>query len=430
MSRRKSICLALLCAALALLCSGCFMRSPDELLTLPQQAEDYYNLQQAIDTAMHDATYCAPTGGDNRQPVQMKDLNGDGVNEAIAFAKAEGELPLKIYVFRRNGALFSQVACLEGDGAGFDTVQFSQLDGKDGLEMVVTRQLSEGVPQMVSVYVWSGDTMGEAFSGSFRQFQLLDVDGDECDELFVLSDDAASREALALIYKWQNGQMTAIGAAPASTSAESLVRLQTGKTSDGVAALFCSQAVDEAQMVTDVFVWSGDALRNVTRQSPEDAPVPYPAILAPTDVDGSGATRLPRVDEGASGEDCLLVEWYAVTSDGTGADSFYACHHADGAWYLLLNDNWLNHLRMECITGEDYHLTTLICLTDEGKEEEICTICAYFGADGEQWAVENGYFTLGSRTGATYCARLGPVARADGVSQQTLRFYLQRQAAE
>lgn len=104
---KRRILVGILPVLLIILLSGCFVLDPDELLTLPKQAEDYYNLQQAIDEVMKDAEYSAPISGENRQAVQLKDLDGDGNNEAVLFAKTEGEHPLKIYVFNRVGAVFS-----------------------------------------------------------------------------------------------------------------------------------------------------------------------------------------------------------------------------------------------------------------------------------------------------------------------------------
>ncbi|MCC8356721.1 MAG: hypothetical protein LJU34_02545, partial [Oscillospiraceae bacterium] len=69
---------------LSLTCAGCM--SADELYSLPQQQEEYIQLQELIGQRIDEGgEYAAPTGGSNRQSVQLRDLDGDGVAEALAF---------------------------------------------------------------------------------------------------------------------------------------------------------------------------------------------------------------------------------------------------------------------------------------------------------------------------------------------------------
>lgn len=84
--------LALLAAALTLLLSGCFVKTVDELYTLPRHSDEYDRLELAIDAVLsgQSAAYSAPVSGPNQQSVQLADLDGDGQEEAIAFLKAAG----------------------------------------------------------------------------------------------------------------------------------------------------------------------------------------------------------------------------------------------------------------------------------------------------------------------------------------------------
>ena len=91
--RRKQLGLALLSAALTLLLTGCFVKTVDELYTLPRHSDEYDRLELAIEKVLtsQNASYAAPVSGVNQQSVQLADLDGDGMDEAIAFLKAAGE---------------------------------------------------------------------------------------------------------------------------------------------------------------------------------------------------------------------------------------------------------------------------------------------------------------------------------------------------
>ena len=69
--RAKRLLLAALTALLALLLSGCFVKTVDELYTLPQHSDDYNRLEQAIESGMsaQRAVYAAPVSGINQQSV-------------------------------------------------------------------------------------------------------------------------------------------------------------------------------------------------------------------------------------------------------------------------------------------------------------------------------------------------------------------------
>ena len=137
--------LALLAAALTLLLSGCFVKTVDELYTLPRHSDEYDNLQMAIDEVMaaDGCSYSAPVSGSNQQSVQLADLDGDGEEEAIVFARTAREKPLKAYVFDKKDGAYQNVAVIEGNGTAFARVEYVDLDGETGQEILIA--IGEGL---------------------------------------------------------------------------------------------------------------------------------------------------------------------------------------------------------------------------------------------------------------------------------------------
>ena len=90
---------ALALAALCLLLGGCAMNvSTDKLYALPSLPAEYASLEAEINALLSDgAEHAAPISGSNLQSVQMVDLDGDGVEEAVAWisvATTTGSLAL------------------------------------------------------------------------------------------------------------------------------------------------------------------------------------------------------------------------------------------------------------------------------------------------------------------------------------------------
>ena len=147
------MCLVMLAA---LLLSGCAMRTIDELYSPPRRSEEYGRLQSAIDIAMAGLNYSAPLTGENQQAVQMADLDGNGVEEYLVFARGNSDKPMQILIFTQeeDGSVQIQEV-IASDGSAFELVQYAQIDGKPGLELIVGRQVSEQLMGSVSVYSFS-----------------------------------------------------------------------------------------------------------------------------------------------------------------------------------------------------------------------------------------------------------------------------------
>ena len=142
MAAGKKWVLALLLSVLLL--GGCGLRSGNELYSLPKLSGDNYHLQEVID-ALRAAggEYSAPISGSNVQALQMHDLDGDGVQEAVAFFRfSNDEKPLKVYIFKKQpDGKYGEMAVISGEGTGFSSVRYENLVSSAQKELVLTWQL-------------------------------------------------------------------------------------------------------------------------------------------------------------------------------------------------------------------------------------------------------------------------------------------------
>ncbi len=152
-SARAKKCILGMALLVALTMSGCLNERMDELFTLPRPSQEYLKLQDAIEEVLDTGVvYSAPAGGNNRQSVQLWDFDGDGVSEAVAFFSGPGEKPLKLYVLKKNAdEVYEPALILEGEGTGFASVDYSDLDDDGWLEIIVSRRISAEL-RMLRVY--------------------------------------------------------------------------------------------------------------------------------------------------------------------------------------------------------------------------------------------------------------------------------------
>ena len=130
MGKRMLGCLVLAICMLGL--GGCMFGNVDEMYALPKSSEAYVNLQAKINQEKGSAEYIAPLSGENRQTIQLVDVDGDGVQEAVAFFRdTTSENPLKIVIFKQDEHEEYQVYTrIEGVGSEIESIDYLDLGGK------------------------------------------------------------------------------------------------------------------------------------------------------------------------------------------------------------------------------------------------------------------------------------------------------------
>ena len=168
---RKFVILIL--ALLALLLAGCTVQTVDDMYAPPKRSEEYSNLQSAIDRSMAGLAYCAPISGDHQQTVQIADLDGDGEEEYLLFAKGNEDRPLRILIFKKYNGVYSLANTIESNGTAFEQVEYVQMDGNGGVEIVIGYQINNQVLRAVNVYTFKQGQAEQLFSSNYTKFLTL-----------------------------------------------------------------------------------------------------------------------------------------------------------------------------------------------------------------------------------------------------------------
>ena len=238
---------ALALAALCLLLGGCATNvSTDKLYALPSLPAEYASLEAEINALLSDgAEHAAPISGSNLQSVQMVDLDGDGVEEAVAFfRKATDERPVKIYFFRSNGDSYEQMALIEGTASSIYSITYYDLDG-DGRREILVGFKSGTELQVLAVYTLRGSEPLNLLTTAYLRYAVSDLNGDGRQELTVLYSGEENR-CMADCYTWDDRELSCISTLELSFSASELSRVAAGALSDGQQALYVTGVADNS----------------------------------------------------------------------------------------------------------------------------------------------------------------------------------------
>ena len=263
---KKRILLLVLATLTALLFTGCAMRTVEEMYALPKRSEEFNEMQSAIDTAMYGMTYASPHSGENQQTVQMADLDGDGTDEILVFAKGASEKPLQVLIFTQdaNGHVRT-METIGSNGLAFEQVEYVDFDDQPGSELVVGIRVGDQVQRSVAVYTFRNGDAELMLMNGYSKFVTCDLDGNDRAELMVLRPgEQETQQGMAVLYQYGNGQIERSVEMSLSESPENIRRIMQADLENGIPAIFVASAVGQDAIVTDVLTLRENQLINIT----------------------------------------------------------------------------------------------------------------------------------------------------------------------
>lgn len=410
----------------SLLLSGCALRTVDEMYSPPKRSAEYEDLQRAIDSSMAGLEYCAPLSGENQQTVQMADLNGDGSEEYLLFAKGTSDSPMQILIFSRSEESCQLIETIECRGSAFELIEYVDIDGKPGMELVVGLRVSDQILGYLSVYTFSGGAAEQLMAVNYSKFVTSDLDGNGVHELMVISPGESEEDnAVVALYSYEDGAMSRSREAALSESADHIKRIMVSTLYDGVPAVYVASSVEEGAIITDVFALKNGRFTNVSLSNESGTSVQTLRnyYVYADDIDNDGVLELPDLIPMVSREDSSpasaqrLIRWYAMKLNGAEVDKMYTFHNFDSGWYLQLDEEWASRVS---VTQKNGNFEFYLWDTEYHNALKLFTIDALTGSDREEQAAEEGRFILSKTDAVVYAARLEDTAQSVGITPESL----------
>ncbi len=424
--RIKFLFPALLVAAIVTL-SGC-VRTVDELYRVPRRSEGYQNLQAVMDQQLMELQYSAPSNGENQQAVQTADLDGDDVEEVLLFAKGSDDHPLKVIIFSLSDGEYRVSAKIERPGTSFDQVEYVQMDGRPGLEIVIGTELSDQLLRNVAVYRMENDETEQLMSTNYRKFLSCNLTENGNSDLMVLcSREEEPDHGIVELYSLTEDGIGLRGEARLSQSIDQLKRITIGGLSGGQQAAFVASAVDSETMVTDVFAMVDGTLTNVAQSNESGTSVKTLRNLYvySEDIDHDGEmeipslipVQMPKTAAPDTGKE-HLIRWYSITSRGGEVTKTYTYHNYQQGWYMTLDEEPAERI---CVVQSQSGCFDFLLWDCSGTElTKLWTVYVLTGDNRSALAAKDNRFILLKTDSTVYAAELAPEAVQIGVTEEDL----------
>lgn len=357
----------LLAAGLLLLLTGCFSQSVEELYAPPRAPDDYLKLDNKINEVLNEGgEYAAPLTGEYTQKVQLQDLDGDGVQEAIAFFRvSSSERPLKIYVYRQTGDNYEVAAIIEGEGSAINYVAYENLDNSPSKEIIVSWQMMSDQNHSLAAYSINNDHVLELMRTSYTNFQICDIDQDSQGEIVVVQTGVTEESNRVELYNYQDGMMELNSSAPLSRNVTGLPDggVKTGYLQDNIPAVFVSStygrsgtaqnytdiSYSESGQITDIFAWKDGRIQNITLDpdtGESDNTIRWYTAVTAKDINNDGILELPDPyalpdpNSTSVAVNFWAIRWRQYDIDGKPHLVFTTYYNDRDGWYFILPDDW------------------------------------------------------------------------------------------
>lgn len=437
MNKRRAV-LCLICA-LALLSSvlcGCDVgpHSIESLMRPPHAGSDK-GLEKALNTLLGSGiSLHAPQSGAYHTAVTLRDLNGDGRQEAVVFYSRATD-SVRLCVLRQNESGWQKISDFPGDGSGVYSLEFDDMNGDGASELFVSWYLFNDKSKK-ALTVYSVSTVEKELSvsvcttESYDHYVLTDVKNNGEKQLFIAYADVSKTPIAASIKRIgldDAGHVFTAGSLPMDPRVvriESLlIDLPNGQAHP---RLFADALLSDNQMITEVFLWSderdqydcpfhpnGEGFNTATRRG---------GTLKCADVDNDGLIEIPLrkkfiqsdADEVAAG---YLLAWCGMEGETLTPQIYYAVNVAQD-YRLFLPREWNGAVFVHCDDAAQWSFVN-------GRGETLFSVAVQESAALKENNATVTVLDDTSSPGMTYYCRVTEKGKAFGVTEEALKSYFE-----
>ena len=409
----------ILAAVFCLFLTGCDTvgSGVDKLIVPPKLEGDLYPVQQALeDSAGDNLILKYPLSGLYRSAFILKDLDGDGRDEAIALYGIAGETSLSIHinVISSDGDEWKSRGDLSLIGSDVESVTFADLDNDGTLEIIVGWMVYGTVDKKVGVYTFDGTALIQRALEPYTNFLCAELTDKGGEDLVVLHLNTTEKTAGAKVFSLTKEGISELGSVALDGGVSSYLSPVVSTLTDGTPALYVD-ALKGNGILTEI-VWFNEGVLSslFDPAAPEAQPTYRTGTVSSRDFDGDGIIDIPLLELLESTADLgetdkvYYTNWCSFSGSNFRINQSVFMNYTDG--YGITVPTELKK-RIFLLRNTETRMRTLFSYDPETEMsgEELFRILAVNPADYESGQYESGGFTLLEKTETiAYLAAVNP----------------------
>ena len=409
-----------------LMLGGCTFPSGDDLLAAPRPSTNYQSLQIELEQLIASGiSYTAPMEGENRSSVQLVDLDGDGVDEAVAFFRGSTSASsntFQVYVYQKQNDQYICTGSVEGQATAIQSVDYPVItpEGKRG--MVITWRLTgDGTGALTMCDFDENCAPGVLLETEYIAMELTDLTGDGARDLLLMTTDPDGRR-VARLYQYQNDMLLQAGEVSTSLETASVERMRSGRVQPSQPAVFAEERMASGVgLTTDIFVYHEGTLMNLALDGEDSITrsTYRPISVYASDINADGVTELPRAvlmagyDDAAASDAIFMLDWYVYSPERPPVAVATTYDNISDGWRLSIDPAWHDRITAVKTTENNLSKVEFYEYLGSGNQRPLFSIYMATGATREYYAGRSDLIQLGESSQAVYFAKLAADTQGD-----------------
>lgn len=345
-----------------------------------------------------------PRMGDYRSAFVMKDMNGDGVDDALAFYAMQPEgANTHIALLSKRSEGWVCVDDIEGLATEIERINFGDLNGDGVPELFAGFSMFNTRDRRLMLYTWSEDHFVERYSDTYTSMVVGSMVDEGQDDLLLFRLNATEEKTEVRLLTMENDIVIEKGAASLDGHIQQFGRYTFAELEDGTRALYqdCSKA--SLTTITELIVWDGEQLstplydpaENITTHSARESALPSMDIDEDGEIEWPQCFRMPGDETTeADGVALWLSEWYAWNVEMKApVKKLTNVVNTTDDYYLRIPDEWVGLITVRY--AESQRCLTVMKVTDGVVGDELFRIVAMKEGEDNPFGDE-GYLFLDS----------------------------------
>lgn len=304
--RIKRFMLMLLCVLHIISLSSCgFLNTDvDDLIKPPQPTGEKAEIQKVIqDFVKEDFTLKYPFRGEYRSAIIMKDIDNNGIDEAIALFKVNSDKDNYTHIMF-IGYINNTWKCIgdyKNSAQDIDTVLFGDINNDGNKEIVIGWNTYTAGLNSVSSYIMEKGKVREMnMDEKYSEIMLVDIDDDTTDEIILLSLSTTDNPSAVSMLKYSAEYNKPMLKSTVSINHDitSFIDISFGKINKDKNGIVID-GYKNPSIVTDMIYWDAEMSSLVnTLMSPTDIrdnPTIRNEYLLACDINDDGIIEVPFV---------------------------------------------------------------------------------------------------------------------------------------
>ena len=339
MIRRFCRLIAALLTVMLLAGCGTSFYDPKSTMRSPRPTGDMENLLKALESAAgKDIVLKYPDSAGTRSAFLLHDLDGDGVEEALAFyqKRAEGALT-RVNLIRNVSGVWRSVQDLDPIGSELLSVDFGDLNG-DGIDEVITGwSVYNTKENQMCVYQQRNGRLVQRANEAYTQYVVCDIDNCGSDEVAIIQLNTTAKTAMMNFLRFENDQMTVKGTVQLDGNVTGYMKVKCAPLNNSNMGIFIDAYKGAQGLITELVTYENSMMVNkfFDIQKQETTQTMRYLMMASSDINRDGyieipfATELPGYPSSAPEKKEYLITWQSYDGQGRFPLAFRAWYCPD-----------------------------------------------------------------------------------------------------